>query len=206
MFKAVVMGAFLSLLLVTASLAKDAPAIVENWHSPDPVPGKNNDFRKLIVIAITDDQEIRHHFEDKFVSHLRSYKIEGVTSHSLVADLQTIEHRDALLTRIADENIDGAISIRLIPLDKTDKGAWSEHWATEKGKDYSLRMLIEETLPVETNSARRFGLDVAIWESGNWYRVWAGRTDGHKMKQLEEHSGDFIEYTISVLNDAGLLR
>ncbi|MDH3785728.1 MAG: hypothetical protein OEV00_10435, partial [Acidobacteriota bacterium] len=97
MRKNATIGLILMLCLVAAGLAKDSPTIVESWRSPTPVPGKNNDFQKLIVIGITDDQELRHHFEDKFVSHLRTQKIDGVTSYSLVADLQAIEDRNELL-------------------------------------------------------------------------------------------------------------
>ncbi len=33
-------------------------------------------------------------------------------------------------------------------------------------------MLLEETLPVKPSKARRFGLEIAVWETENRYRVW----------------------------------
>ena len=106
---------FLLLATVTGA-AKPAPSIVESWLSQ----AHTREFRKLVVIGITDDQETRHHFEDKFVSHLRGRGIEAATSHSLVADLQRIEDRNAVLDRIMEQRIDAAISVRLIPLGKND--------------------------------------------------------------------------------------
>ncbi len=192
----------LILCAVATGADKPPPSIMESWLSPN----YKGEFRNMIVIAITDDQEVRHHFEDKFVSHLRGNGIDGVTSHSLVADLQQIENRNQILDRIMDEKIDGAISVRLVPLEKKGDEAWYRAWAEGTERDDNLRKLIEETLPVEPTEATRFGLEIAVWETENRYRVWAGRTDGHKLKELQEGAGDFIEYTVDALKDAGLLR
>ena len=181
---------------------KAPPSIMESWLSPS----YRGEFRNLIVIGISDDQEVRHHFEDKFVSHLRGHGIDGVTSHSLVADLQEIENRNQILDRIMEQKIDAAISVRVVPLEKDGEEAWQRVWAEATGRDDNLRMLIEETLPVEPTKAPRYGLEIAVWETNNRYRVWAGRTDGHKLKQLRAGAGDFIKYTLDALKDAGLLQ
>ena len=167
---------------------------------------KAREFKKLLIVAITDNQEVRRRFEDKFVSHLRGNGIDGVTSHSLVADLQQIENRDQIMDRIMEEKIDGAISVRVVPLEKGGDDTWHGAWAAGTQRDDNLRMLIEETLPVEPTKASRFGVEIAVWETENRYRVWAGRSDGHKLKELQEGAGGFIEYTVDALNDAGLLR
>jgi len=190
------------ILVAAAGAAKQPPSIVASWLSPS----YKGEFRKLMVIGITDDQQVRHHFEDKFVSHLRGKGIDGVTSHSLVADLQKIENRDQILDRIMEQEIDGAISVRVVPLKKGEDDAWHRAWAEGTERDDNLRMLIEETLPVEPTKAPRFGLEIAVWETKNRHRVWSGRSDGHKLKQLQEGAGNFIGYTVDALKDAGVLR
>ena len=192
----------LILCSVATGAGKPPPSIVDSWRSP----GFKGEFHKLVVIGITDDQDVRHHFEDKFVSHLRGHGIDGVTSHSLVADLQQIENRNQILDRIMEQEIDGAISVRLVPLKRGGDDAWQRAWAEGREQDANLRMLIEETLPAEPTKASRFGLEIAVWETENGHRVWAGRTDGHKLKQLQKSAGDFIQYTLGALKDAGLLR
>jgi hypothetical protein len=192
---------WIALVLVFAVGAAKAPSVVESWLGP----ADSSEYKNFIVIGITDDQEIRHHFEDKFVSHLRGHGVKAVTSHSLVPDLEKIENRNAILNQIMEKRVDAAISVRLIPLDKSDKVQWADGWAAGMDEDTNLRLLIEETLPVQPTEASRFGLEIAVWETEHRYRVWAGRTDGLKKKQLAEGAGDFVEYTIQALSDAGLL-
>ncbi len=196
--------AILFLFLVGAFVMaadKAPPAVEESWVTSS----FKGQFRNLVVIGITDDQEVRHHFEDKFVSHLRGNGIDGVPSHSLVADLQKIESRDRILDKIMEQKIDGAISVRLVPLEKGGDEAWQRAWAESVHQDANLRTLIEETLPVEPTEAKRFGLELAVWETSNRYRVWAGRSNGYKIKELRKSAGDFIGYTVDALKDAGLL-
>jgi len=195
-------GSVLVLCAFATAADKAPPAVEESWLTSS----YKGVFRNLIVIGISDDQEVRHHFEDKFVSHLRGNGIDGVTSHSLVADLQKLENRDQILDKIMEQKIDGAISVRLVPLEKGGDESWHGAWAESVNSDANLRTLIEETLPVEPTQEKRFGLEIAVWETENRYRVWAGRSNGHKMKELQEGAGDFIEYTVDALKDAGLLQ
>jgi hypothetical protein len=181
---------------------KAPPSIRESWLSPN----YKGEFHKMIVIGISDDKAVRNHFEDKFVSHLRGKGIEGVTSHSLVADLQKIENRNQILDKIMEQEIDGAISVRVVPLKKGTEEAWHRAWAEGTEREDTLRMLIEETLPVEPSKAKLFGVEIAVWETKNSYRVWSGRSNGHKKKQLQEGAGDFIGYTLDALKDAALVR
>ena len=187
---------------IAIGAGKAPPLIVESWLSPS----HEGEFHKLIVIGISDDQEVRRHFENKFVSHLRGNGIDGVTSHSLVADLQKIENRDQIVDKIMEQKIDGAISVRVVALQKGEEDAWHRAWAEGTEREDNLRMLIEETLPVEPSKARLFGVEIAVWDIEDRYRVWSGRSNGHKKKQLQEGAGDFIRYTLDALKDAALLR
>ena len=193
-----------ALILCSVAIGADKapPSIMESWLSPS----YEGEFHKMIVIGISDDEVVRHHFEDKFVSHLRGKGLEGVTSHSLVEDLQKIESRDQILDKIMEQEIDGAISVRVVPLEKGNEEAWHRAWAEGTEREDNLRMLIEETLPVEPTKAKLFGVEIAVWETKNRYRVWSGRSNGHKMKELQEGAGAFIGYTVDALKDAALVR
>jgi hypothetical protein len=192
--------------LILCSVATGAgnapPVIMESWLNPS----YEGEFYKMIVIGISDDKAVRHHFEDKFVSHLRGKGIEGVTSHSLVEDLQKIENRDQILDKIMEQKIDSAISVRVVPLEKGNEEAWHRAWAEGTESEGTLRMLIEETLPVEPSKAKFYGVEIAVWETKNSYRVWSGRSNGHKKKELQEGAGAFIGYTVDALKDAALVR
>ena len=197
-----ILSAGLVLAVACTGARAAVPQVVESWINPNLDQGK---FRKLIVICITDDQKARHRFEDKFVSHLRGRGIGGVTSHSLVPDLATIENRERILTTVAEQRIDGAISVRLVPLQGRDEAARTVAWQKSLQEDSNLRLLIEETLPQSDIKVHRYGVEVALWEAQNRYRVWAGRTDAYTMKQLKKGAGEFVQFVVDTLKHAGLL-
>ncbi len=197
---AIILTAILCSLATGAD--KAPPSIMESWLNPS----HEGEFHNLIVIGISDDQVVRHHFEDKFVSHLRGEGIDAVTSHSLVADLQKIESRDQIVDKIMEQKIDGVITVRVVALGKGEEQAWHRTWAEGTEREDNVRMLIAETLPVKSRKAPLFGVEIAVWDIENRYRVWSGRSDGHKKKQLQEGAGNFIGYTLDALKDAGLFR
>lgn len=187
------------LLLVVLLGATDELKVAEDWKSPGV---STRQFGNILVVAITDQQEARHRFEDKFVSHLRSQGVQGMTSHSLVADLQVIEDRDKVIDTLLQDEVDGVISIRLIPLDGRDEEEWSAAWRTQAGSEETLRELIRSTLPVKETNARRYGVEVALWSIEARSRVWAGRTEGYKLKHLKKRAGNFVENVMYTLKDA----
>ena len=164
------------------------------------------EFRKLLVVGITDDLQARKNFENKFVSHLRGRGIGAVTSYSLVPDLTAEEDEETIVREIHEQGIDGAITVRLIGLrEEMTEEAWIAAWTKAVEADGDLRELIDESLPVPEAWAKRYGVEAALWETENWGRVWAGRSDPQKRKTLKKHSGEFVQSVMDVLTNRGLL-
>ena len=141
---------FVAALLVLWGTGAGGHGLVERWKDPD---YEARQFGKLLVVAITDDYETRRNFENKFVSHLRGRGVDGVTSHSLVAKLDSIEDEAAIQRTVEDREIDGAITVRVVPLKELSEAEWGDGWreALEAGGD--LRTLIDETLPLPEGKA-----------------------------------------------------
>ena len=79
--------------LAPAALAgPKAHKLVDRWKDPD---FERREFRKLIIVGITDDREVRRNFENKFVSHLRGRDIQGITSHSAFVERRSVVARGA---------------------------------------------------------------------------------------------------------------
>jgi hypothetical protein len=163
------------------------------------------DYRNFLVIAITDDQSARHHFEDKFVSFLRGRKVDGMTSHSLVAELSKVEDRTQILDTLAEERVDSAITVRLVPLKGSSEEEWGSLWEESLRQDATVRMLIEDTLPVSPVRSRKYGVEVALWDTTTGGRVWAARSDVYKRKELESEAGNFVNMVMDELEESRLL-
>jgi hypothetical protein len=163
------------------------------------------DYRKILVIAITDDQSARRNFENKFVTYLRVHKIDGMTSHSFVADLSKVKNRTEILNTIVEQRVDGALTVRLVPLKDSSEEEWGEHWEERLGEDTTIRLLIDETLPVSPVRSRRFGVEVALWDTTTGGRVWAGRSDVYKRKELGSEAGNFVTMVMQAMQKTNLL-
>ena len=162
-------------------------------------------LHKLIIVCIAGLTEERKHFEDKFLTHLRGRNIDGVTSHSLVPYLDKVENRTALLVALEEEGIDGAITVRLVPLDDRSEEEWAEAWGKQAGSGIQIRDLIAETLPVPEKQARVYGVEVALWDATDWNMIWAARTDTYKRRELKNSAAPFVQRTMVALRDAALL-
>ena len=98
------------------------------------------EFKKLIVVGITDDLRARKTFENKFVSHLRGRGLGAVTSYSLVPDLMAQEDEESIVREIQAMGIDAAITVRLVPLVKPlTEADWIEAWGEASEQDGDLR-------------------------------------------------------------------
>ena len=164
------------------------------------------EFTKLIVVGITDDLQLRKNFENKFVSHLRGRGIGAVTSYSLVPDLMAEEDEESIVREIRAQGIDGAITVRAVPLIKPlTEEQWIAGWVEAADAEGDLRELIDESLPVARDGAKKYGVEAALWETTDWKRIWAGRTDAASRKTLRKRSGDFVQSVMDVLTNRALL-
>jgi hypothetical protein len=176
--------------------------LVERWKDTG---RETRRFGKLLVVAITDDYEARRNFENKFVSQLRGIGVDGVTSHSLVEELDSVEHEQAMLRILEDLKIDGAITVRAVPLNDLSEVEWGTAWREEVRAGDDLRTLIDETLPLMEQKAKRYGVEVALWDASSRARIWAARTDSYKRKEMRDGAGEFVQFVMRALRMAELL-
>lgn len=205
--RTVAIAAVLGLVLVVGGAKqKKDPAFTHRledvWndtaHQPTP-------FKRLLIIGITDDIDTRKQFENKFVSHLRGYGVDGVTSYSLVYDLTVVEDETEIVQAIEERKIDGAISVRVVPLGKDDS-SWTASWRQTVEVDGDLRELIDESLPVSRQKSKQWGVEVALWDTGDWDHIWAARTNPYTRKELGRAAGAFVQDVIGALQGAKLLE
>ena len=170
--------------LVVLLLAAASPIpLVDQWKQSDLGPVE---FHKILVIGITEHRETRHHFEEKFCSHLRGTNTECVVSYALVPDLGRIEAEEAIKAQIIEQQIDAAITVRLVPLARGNADVWAERWAGELRAAPRLRSLIEESLPVSDDKSKHYGTDVGLWRVDGGDRIWAGRSDVVSRKRIKQ--------------------
>lgn len=195
-------GAFVLALAMSASglAAGGAGYRLEARRSVDDAEPRR--LEKVLIVAISDDREVRNRFEDKFVTHLGARGIEAVTSHSLVPSLTAIGDRDRILAALEREGVDGAVTVRAVGLDESGEEEWTAAWAKWVGEVSTVRELIERTLPVPPKKAKRYGVEFALWDTRPARLLWAARTGTCTRKQLQSGVADLLQLAIDGLKDA----
>jgi len=189
-------------LILPQTLGAGSHRLVTDWEDPTFVP---RGFKKVFVIGITDQAGVRTQFENKFVSHLRGRQVDGVTSYSIVPQLDRVEDAKAIVRALADQGVDGAITVRVVTLKDRTEEDWAKEWFEWVGSGSRIRGLIASTLPVPERDAKLYGVEVALWEGSDWSLVWAARSDVYKRKELEDAGGYFVQLTMAALREAKLL-
>ena len=188
-------------LMISGVTGKEDHRLVKEWRDPG---FEIRRFHKILIIGIADLTDERKHFENKFVTHLRGKSIDGVTSHSIVPHLDKVENRDAIIAALDERGVDAAITVRLVPLDEQTETEWADAWQYKLDSDMRIRELVEQTLPIPEKRAKRYGVEVALWDADGWDRIWSARSDTYKRKELQKEAAFFVELTMNALRDAGL--
>ncbi len=163
-------------------------------------------YKRLLVIGITDDTEARRRFEDKFVSHRRGRGIKGVTSYSIVEDLTVpSEDREGVILKLVDQEVDGVITIRPVALADQTEEEWVAAWRKSWEQLISVRELIDASLPFAGVKAKKYGVEIALWDMVTRYHVWGARTDAHSLRKLRKNAGDLLQQVIRELAQIGLV-
>lgn len=185
-----------ALCLLTLGGGASKHGLEETWSSLDHRP---QPMRKLIIVGISADREVRHRFEDLFVSHLRGRGYEAVTSYSMVPDLSEVKNRDLLIASILEQQIDGAISVRVARLAGKNDADWSFAWRKMLDDGTTLREMIDDALPQTGEKASRYGVEVAVWDTQDSNCVWGGRTNTYSRKALKKGAADLTQFVMARL-------
>jgi hypothetical protein len=195
--------ALVGLLMILVLLGANGKHRLEDrWRDPG---FEDYQFTHLLIIGVTDDRQARRNFENQFVSHLRGRGIEAVTSYSLVPELTRVEDETALLDKLAELEIDGAITVRVTSLKGTNETEWGEAWRQWAESDSKIRNLIEDSLPVTERKSGKYGVEVALWTAGDWNRIWAARTNPYTRKQMQNGSAELVQFVMTGMNWDNLL-
>jgi len=191
--------------IVTVGTGAAKHRLEDRWTNPE---AERREHKKLLVIAITEDREARGIFEDRFVSHLRGKSIEGVTSRSMVPVLTDIDEsqREQIIKSIEEQQIDGAISVRAVPLKGLGEEEWAEAWKQEVRGGGTLRELIDASLPLQTKKSSKYGVEVALWDTKTGALIWGGRTNPYTRDQMKKGAADFVQFVMFALEIEDLIK
>lgn len=193
------------LLVVCAALAPavvappvlaDEPELADRWMDP---AAARIGLHKVLIVGITKDPKARRHFEDRFVTVLRTHNTEGVTSYSIVSDLQAPGDPEEIMKTLFAQRVDGVITVRLKPVDAKSEEAWAAGWRAAQQEPLRARAYIEAALRETNPEADDFAAEVTLWAMGSvepGRRIWAGRFPRQSIKYLRKHVNEMVQLVV----------
>jgi hypothetical protein len=169
-------------------------------------------FRKLLVVGITKDGQVRRSFEDIFSAQLRSRGTEAIPGHTLLADGQADEA--ALAQAVRKSGADGVITTRVVAID-TRTGV-SPGYVTYFGAPVYPHAYYPAPAPGATlygyyantwavyqpptaYTYEEATLESNLFEAGSGRLVWAGTTVTFDTKATAQASADLARIVIEAL-------
>lgn len=166
------------------------PSLHDAWKSPT---AEHGEFKKVLVVGITRNAPARRRFEDLFVSVLRGRESQGITSYSIVPDLDNIPDPNKVVETLFADQVDAVITVRLVSLDGRDEAAWGTAWRAEVEQPARIRPYVTESLRQLAPDADQHGVEFGLWNVQTGERLWAGRSGPVKVKKLRKSATDLVQ-------------
>lgn len=186
----------LSVVVTTATVSGEVTLLIERW-TPDSV--ETREYDTALVVGITKDLQARKRFENKLVSHLRGRDIRCTTSYSIVSDLADPGEPSAVVDELLAHEVDAVITVRLVPAEDAPEGGFEDLWDSGARDEIRIRPYIESALAGMNPEAKRYVVEIGLWDMTSRSRVWAARTDVYKLARLRKLSGRIMQDTIDGL-------
>ncbi|HYV84894.1 MAG TPA: hypothetical protein VFB49_03200 [Patescibacteria group bacterium] len=156
-------------------------------------------LHKVLIVGIAKDPRARRRFEDRLVTVLRTHNTEGVTSYSIVPDLQAPGDPEANMKTLFALRVDGVITVRLKPVDAKSEEAWAAGWRAAQQEPQRARAYVETSLREINPEADDFAAEVTLWAMGSvepGRRIWAGRFPRQSINYLRKHVNEMVQLVV----------
>lgn len=182
------------------------PRLVNQWSNPEYAAPE---FRRMLVIAVSQQPGIRRTFEDEFVARLRAAGMDAVPSyHYMPEDGKADEAR--VQAAVKQAGADAAMITRLVRVDKKTEvrpgfyrpapavtfgfyPAYSSAWL---GYYEPPRIYQYEVYTLETN----------LYELRKNQLVWSGIVQATRPGEIQREIRSYVEIVVDALRRSQLLR
>jgi malate synthase len=110
--KKTILPAVLMAVIISASCT--STKITSSWREPDKAVAVST-LNKVLVVALFKDETSRHKAEDQMAGYLNG---KGVVSYNYLKESFDKKNEDALREKIKKDGFDGAVTMRLVDVDK----------------------------------------------------------------------------------------
>jgi hypothetical protein len=157
----------------------------------------SSQIKKIFIIGVSQNNNIRREFEDEFVKQLATKGIEAIPSHSILSPDKMLD-KNTIVSKIKDLNIDGVIVTKLI-----NKAGLS---SPQKAMTYHTHYV--ESVHVTSRyraSQDHVMLETNLYDTKTEELVWSGLSESFLFRRTSDPIKPFIEVMIQRLSNDDMI-
>ena len=173
--KKIILPALLVGTIIAASCT--STRITSSWREPDKQVAVNK-LNKVLVVALFKDETSRHKAEDQMAGYLKG---KGIVSYNYLKESFDKKNEDALREKIKKDGFDGAVTMRLVDVDKEEnytRGNISSYPAYYRNfSGYYYRSWSYYSTPGYYTTTKTYTIETNVYSIKEDKIIWSGLTE-----------------------------
>ena len=173
--KKIILPALLVGTIIAASCT--STRITSSWREPDKQVALNK-LNKVLVVALFKDETSRHKAEDQMAGYLKG---KGIVSYNYLKESFDKKNEDALREKIKKDGFDGAVTMRLVDVDKEEnytRGNISSYPAYYRNfSGYYYRSWSYYSTPGYYTTTKTYTIETNVYSIKEDKIIWSGLTE-----------------------------
>lgn len=173
--KKIILPALLVGTIIAASCT--STRITSSWREPDKQVAVNK-LNKVLVVALFKDETSRHKAEDQMAGYLNG---KGIVSYNYLKESFDKKNEDALREKIKKDGFDGAVTMRLVDVDKEEnytRGNISSYPAYYRNfSGYYYRSWSYYSTPGYYTTTKTYTIETNVYSIKEDKIIWSGLTE-----------------------------
>ena len=187
---------FPTLLVSTIIVAScTSTKITNSWREPDKQVAVDK-LNKVLVVALFKDETSRHKAEDQMAGYLNG---KGIVSYNYLKESFDEKNEDALREKIKKDGFDGAVTMRLVDVDKEENytrgniSSYPTYYRSFSG--YYHRIWSYYSTPGYYTTTKTYTIETNVYSIKEDKIIWSGLTETTNpdgVKRLTEEVAEVV--------------
>lgn len=197
--------------IVTSFSAIAQTTLNQPWADQSFV-AENAPFRKVLIIAVTNEQENRVMLEEAFAKHVGKTEADAISSNSIMApDVETTAETVKAAVAASGEDFDVVLLTYLVRVDDVDIVNVTDVGIKRSERDFALALwgdwanARDFVLDAGVTHRRQFVVESSVYDLDSEKQVWTVQSYSMDPKSVEEIVGSITTLVTKALVNDNLL-
>ena len=194
------------ILLFFAFTSCNSTRIISSWKEPNKAL-KIRNLNKVLVVALFKNETSNHQTEDEMVQYLNG---KGVVSYDYLKANFNKEKEEAIRIKIKKDGFDGAITMRLLDVDKEtnySRGSISSYpvyYQTFSG--YYFRNMNYYNEPGYYTTTKTYTVETNVFSIKEDKIIWTGLTETTNPDGVDKMTKEIVKVVYQKMIDEGFIQ